>query len=371
MGVSGLVHCSGLRHDEGRGSSFRARQAQQGVADGCETIAHAKHIAREEHFIVANTIALIVGGAGLVGSATARALLADSGLDVVVVDRLGPTSARKWANVPTGVSDFVPPENLEVWLNKNWRDLAVIVCTADATDTDDADGIFAAHYSLPKLLWGWAVAKQRGFVFTSSSEVYGDGACIDGADLAAIGALKPLSARGQAQKLFELHVVRDTMAGKSPPFWTGFRVFDAYGHEEHHKGARASVPFHAAQAAKADLPLSVARSWSPAIADGHHKGDFIAASDVGALLAHAVVGARTNGLLNAGTGVATAYSEVARAAFSAAGRQTQIRFTEPTVAEVTTMQRHVCADLQALRAAGFTRSFVPLEDGIAAMAKAP
>jgi nucleoside-diphosphate-sugar epimerase len=320
---------------------------------------------------VANTTALIVGGAGLVGSATARALLAESGLDVVVVDRLGPASARKWANVPAGVSDFVAPENLEPWLNKNWRDLAAIICTADAPDPDDADAVFAAHFTLPKLLWGWAVAKQRGFVFASSSEVYGDGACLDLTDLAAIGALKPLSARGQAQKLFEMQVVRASQTGNAPPFWTGFRVFDAYGLEEAHKGARASVPYRAVEAAKADVALSVARSWSPAMADGHHKGDFIAASDVGALIAQAVMGGKTNGILNAGTGVATPYSDIARAAFAAVGRQTQMRFTEPSVAEIATMQRHVCADVRALRAAGFERAFMPLEAGIAAMTTKP
>jgi len=320
---------------------------------------------------VANTTALIVGGAGLIGSATARALLADGGLNVVVVDRLGPASARKWANVPTGVSDFLPPENLEPWLDKNWRDLAAIVCAADAPDSNDADGVFDTHFTLPKLLWGWAVAKQRGFVFASSREVYGDGPCLNETDPASIAALQPLSARGHAQRLFELSVVREALAGNAPPFWTGFRVFDAYGLEESHKGGRASVPFQAVQAAKADIALSVARSWSPAIADGHHQGDFIAARDVGALMAEATLAARTNGILNAGTGVATPYSAVARMAFSAAGRQTQLRFTEPSTVEISTMQRHTCADLQALRAAGFARSFVPLSDGIAAMLTAP
>ncbi|MCU0882406.1 MAG: NAD-dependent epimerase/dehydratase family protein, partial [Hyphomonadaceae bacterium] len=61
---------------------------------------------------------VVVGGAGLVGSAVVRALSA-SGADVIVCDQV-PDS--QWHQLPPGLDDVWSPEDLWRRLEESWRD---------------------------------------------------------------------------------------------------------------------------------------------------------------------------------------------------------------------------------------------------------
>lgn len=312
---------------------------------------------------------LVVGGAGLIGGAVARALAADPGTEVVVVDRLGLESAQKWRALPDRLHDLIAPEDLDRWLAAHWRSVAGYHYFAeDNVAARDADAAFASAYHGARAAWTWCAAKQRPFVFASSAQVYGSDKAGVSADPAVIASYHPLTAFGRAKQLFDLACARDSARGEAPPHWIGLRLFTAYGVGEAHKAAYRSVPFRAAVAAAEGAPAELWRSTDPRRADGTEARDYVHADDVGAAAAFLALRDQGGGFVEIGSGETAETLDVARWAFAALNRQLHVTFTDPPAVSPPAQARP--ADLSALYAAGYDRAMRPARDGVAALARA-
>ena len=311
---------------------------------------------------------VVVGGAGLVGSAVARALAdTDHGLDVVVCDRLGAARDGKWRALPARLDDLWQPEDLAARLEATWRSVAAVVVMADAGEGPDADALFAGLFHLRRRLYDFASARQRPLVWASSLQVYGAGPAAPDADVAALAALKPLSAFGRACQAFDLFAARNRTTADAPPVLAGLRLASVYGAHEQHKGAGASLPVRALAAVRAGEPVALWRSTDPAVVDGGHARDWVHADDAGAMAA-AVIRAGVSGFFDIGSGVAVSAHEVVRSAARAAGREGRMVFTEPPPEAALIVPP---ADLAALRAAGIEPQLRSLDEGLAALSAAP
>jgi nucleoside-diphosphate-sugar epimerase len=312
---------------------------------------------------------VVIGGAGLIGGAVARALCADPGVEVVIVDRLGAETARKWRHLPTGLHDLIAPERLDAWLASEWRSVAGVHYFAeDNSAADDADRAFAAAYHGARAAWGWCLAKQRPFTYASSAQVYGAVPAVASADPDVIASYQPQTAFGRAKQLFDLACARDSARGAAPPRWTGLRLFTAYGEAETHKGPFRSLPHRAAATAAEGASAVLWRSMDPRTPDGGEARDYVHADDVGAAAAFLSLQDKGLGLIEVGAGQLYEALDVARWAYAALNRQLQVTFADPPPFASPPPAR--AADLSALRAAGFEGAMRPAREGVAALARA-
>ena len=145
---------------------------------------------------------------------------------------------------------------------------------------------------------------------------------------------------------------------------TGLKFFNVYGPNEYHKGNMISVVKVKHDELTAGGPVRLFKSDRPGLADGEQQRDFIHIDDVVAALVFLLGLPHVTGLFNLGTGQARSYADLARAVCAANGLPERIEFIDMPEALREQYQSFTQAPMGRLRAAGFNRPFLTLEQGI-------
>lgn len=295
---------------------------------------------------------IIIGGAGLIGSAVARHLADDGSAQVIICDQLGSSASGKWANLPAKLADFWTPSDLMAHLDRAWREVAGVLCFADAGhSTGDVDALFETSYHLPRRLWDYASAKQRAIYWASSLQVYGDAAPDLATDPTVIAGFKPKSAFGRAKQAFDYFAASQGTGPDAAPIATGFRLASVYGRGEAHKGALASLPHRAYHHALAGQPLPVSDA----------SRDWVHVEDAASVIAQIVLQGHA-GFFDVGSGSLTSASAIAKAGEAATGKAGVLEaFSAP--ADVCATQP-AAADLSALEKRAIPYTFRTMEAGL-------
>ncbi|HEY9217268.1 MAG TPA: ADP-glyceromanno-heptose 6-epimerase [Phenylobacterium sp.] len=314
-------------------------------------------------------IIFVTGGAGFIGSNIVARLAEDRSLDVVVCDRLHEAELGKWRNIAKHpIGDFVAPEDMFDWLEKRWRDVEVVVHMAaiSSTTEPDADKIVHNNFTLSRDLFRWCADRQRRLVYASSAATYGegDGGFEDLNDFEALAALRPLNTYGWSKALFDQFALRQAMRDYAPPQWVGLKFFNVYGPNEEHKHSMKSVASQIWPKVREGHAVQLFKSYRPDVPDGGQKRDFIYVRDVAAVVEWLVRNEQVNGIYNLGTGQARTFEDMARAVFTAAGKNAQIEYTPMPPAIRDKYQYFTEARMDRLREAGYGAPFTALEDGI-------
>jgi nucleoside-diphosphate-sugar epimerase len=244
---------------------------------------------------------VIIGGAGLIGSALAHSLIAEHTAEVVICDQFGAVDGGKWARIPVAIDDIWTPDCLATNLDKAWREIAGVVYLADGGHANnDCDAIFQSAFHLPRSVWDFCVAKQRPLQWASSSHVYGSGPSDLSTAPSDIAKLSPLTAFGRAKLAFDMFAARQGTGPNAPPVWSGFRLSSVYGKGEHHKDDIASLPVRAMAAARTGGTLELDRDLTR---------DWVHVDDCAAALAGLVTGAHA-GFYDIGSGIETSGSQL-------------------------------------------------------------
>lgn len=310
---------------------------------------------------------LVTGGAGFIGSNLVAAFAAD-GLEVVVSDRL--RSGDKWRNLAKSrCREIVPPESLPGWLEAEGDGLDAIVHMGAISSTTerDADLIYEVNVRLSWSLWQWCAAHRKPFVYASSAATYGDGTAgfDDDAAPAALARLRPLNAYGWSKLVFDRRVAECVAAGgAAPPQWAGLRFFNVYGPNEYHKGSMQSVVAQRYAAAAAGEPIALFESHDPRYGHGGQLRDFVYVDDCVAVVRWLLAPGAPSGIFNVGSGHARSFADLARALCVATGREPRIAYVPMPESIRPNYQYFTEARLDRLRAAGFSRATVALEDGV-------
>ena len=310
---------------------------------------------------------VITGGAGFIGSNLAAAL-AERGERIVVCDRLG--AGDKWRNIAKlELEDVVPPEQILDYLGDVATRVRALVHLGAISDTTarDADALAENNFRLSTRLWDFCAEHNKQFLYASSAATYGDGAqgFDDSAAIEHLARLQPLNGYGWSKHLFDRWVARRLAEGGPVPVqWAGLKFFNAYGPNEYHKGAQASVAYHLFQQVSMGQPARLFRSHNPDYPDGGQMRDFIWVEDCVEVLTWLLENRRVNGLFNVGTGKARSFADLARALFAAMERPERIEYV-PTPEEIRDKYQYFTeAPMARLRAAGYERPFTELEDGV-------
>jgi ADP-L-glycero-D-manno-heptose 6-epimerase len=313
---------------------------------------------------------LITGGAGFIGSNLLAGLEARGETDLYVCDRLG--TGEKWRNIAKReVAGIVEPENLFDFLGRSRiytrLDTIFHMGAISATTERDADLIVRTNLTLSHRLFDFCAENGIRFIYASSAATYGDGSAgfADDPSIEALARLRPLNAYGWSKHVFDRRLARLVHEGAPLPRQTvGLKFFNVYGPNEHHKGSMRSVVTKIYPGLASGEPARLFKSHHPDYADGGQMRDFVWVGDCVDAMLWFFDNRKVGGLFNMGTGQARSFADLARAVFAAIGREPQIDYFDTPEDLRDKYQYFTQADTSRLRAAGYTREFTSLEDGV-------
>ncbi len=308
---------------------------------------------------------VVTGGAGFIGSNIVQGLNRRGRTDVLVVDDL--TDGHKFRNlVDAQIADYQDKDDFLAAVQRGGpfaeRIEAVFHEGACAVTTEwDGRYMLRNNFDYSKVLLHYCLEQGIPLVYASSAAVYG----LETRFAETPEAERPINVYGYSKLLFDQYVRRCTGGARSQV--VGLRYFNVYGPREGHKGSMASVAFHLHGQLEKD---GVARLFagSHGYGDGEQRRDFVHVDDVVAVNLWCLDHPRVSGIFNLGTGESRPFNDVARAMIEAHGRG-RIDYVAFPEKLRPAYQAFTQADLTNLRAAGYERPFIPLEEGVAGYAR--
>jgi ADP-L-glycero-D-manno-heptose 6-epimerase len=313
-----------------------------------------------------DSMLLVTGGAGFIGSNVVAALNDAGRTDVAVCDVLGHDG--KWRNLAKRqLADIVPPAELMAWLQGRKLDAVIHLGAISETTATDGDLVIETNFRLSMRLLDWCTANATPLIYASSASTYGDGTqgFRDDASLTALKALRPMNLYGWSKHLFDMAVADRVARGeKLPPQWAGLKFFNVFGPNEYHKGGMMSVLTKRFDDIKAGRTIELFKSHRNGIADGDQRRDFIYVDDVARVMTWLLATPSVSGLFNVGTGTARSFRDMMLAAYSALGSKPNIAYVDMPEQIRDSYQYFTQSDGDRLRGAGYNGGFTSLEDAV-------
>ena len=294
---------------------------------------------------------VVTGGAGFIGSNIVWGLNYAGEKNILVVDNL--SNAQKHLNLNRlSFADYMDKDDFLANLSKI-PSVSVIFHQGACSSTTELDGkyMMSNNYEYSKILLNHCLENKIDFLYASSAAVYGNG---DNGFAEETKAEYPLNVYGFSKFAFDNYVRRVLPDAEIQIL--GLRYFNVYGPQENHKGRMASVAFH--------LFNQLQDSGKMRLFEGSEEfhRDFIHVVDAVKINLH-FYQAKSSGILNAGTGKARSFTDIARTMQSmhGSGKIEDIPFPEDLLGKY---QKFTEAGLDNLRAAGYSEDFMSLEEGV-------
>ncbi len=305
---------------------------------------------------------VVTGAAGFIGSCLVNKLNNKGYKEIVVVDDFSDEEKNKNLNNKI----FRQKLNRKVffeWLQENHSQVNFIFHIGARTDTTEFDkSIFdQLNLNYSKQLWELCSQYTIPLVYASSAATYGAGEFGYKDDDGLVEQLKPLNPYGESKNDFDKWVLKQK---SQPAFWAGLKFFNVYGPNEYHKGRMASVIFHAYNQIIQHGIMKLFRSHHPDFKDGEQSRDFVYVKDVVNVCYFLMLQKRPSGIYNLGTGVARTFNDLAKACFTSLDKKPQIEYIDTPEDIRQKYQYFTQAEMNKLRAIGYTDHFYTLEQGI-------
>jgi ADP-L-glycero-D-manno-heptose 6-epimerase len=317
-----------------------------------------------------NTMIIVTGGAGFIGSNLVAGLEEQGLTDIVIVDTFG--NGDKWRNVSKReVRDIIRPEYMFDFLEQHKGEIDTVfhIGAISSTTEMDADLIIANNVHTSRQLWRWCAQNGARFIYASSYATYGDGSAgfSDDDSPEGLARLRPLNPYGWSKHMFDRRIARIRMNGAEPipPQWAGLKFFNVYGPNEYHKDEQMSVVCKLYPQISVGAGARLFKSNHPQYRDGGQMRDFIYVRDLVDVMVWLYQNPKVSGLYNLGTGKARSFNDLAAAMFAAVGKPLKVNYIDMPQSLVDRYQNFTQAEMGKLQAAGYTKSFTGLEEGVA------
>ena len=309
---------------------------------------------------------IVTGGAGLIGSSMVWQLNRAGFDDILIVDHLGNTT-DKWKNLaPLRYDDYLERDDFQKRLlrgdfNGASIDGVIHFGACSATTERDASYLAENNFRYSAMLADFCVARQIRMVYASSCATYGDGSCGYDDDENSIEKLRPLNMYGYSKQMFDLWAKRRGYL----KHLVGCKFSNIYGPNERHKANMRSVVLRSWEQITATGRMELFRSYKKEYADGEQLRDFLYVKDAVAMVEYLFNNSRAAGLYNIGSGKAESWNSLVKAAFKALNRPCNIEYIEMPEHLRDRYQYYTCAKIDKLRALGYDRESMSLEEAVA------
>ncbi len=306
---------------------------------------------------------IITGAAGFIASYLANYIdRVEDQIHLILVDDFEAKSEFDYVGKIAHTTK-VDRSKLFDWLVENPVKIDAFYHLGARTDTAcfDMGLLETLNIDYSKKVWNYCVENSIPLVYASSAATYGDGALgfVDSHEI--VDSLQPLNPYGHSKNDFDKWVLSQD---RTPPKWYGVKFFNVFGPNEYHKSRMASVVFHAYNQINKTGAMKLFRSHKEGIENGHQSRDFIYVKDVCKVCHFLMEFASINGLYNVGTGEARTFLDLTKAVFNALEINPEISFIDTPIDIRDKYQYYTCADVNKLKAVGYTEAFTSLEDGI-------
>lgn len=306
---------------------------------------------------------IVTGGAGFIGSNVVKELNARGETDILIVDELG--EDEKWKNlVGLQYEDYIDKQDLFDVLEEMTLDGVKAVFhlgACSATTETDADYLVHNNYHYTRALCESCLDAGVRFVCASSAATYGGGELGYSDDDGMTPKYKPLNMYGYSKHMFDLWALKSGAAQSI----ASLKYFNVYGPGEAHKEDMRSVVHKSYEQILSEGKVKLFKSHRPGYRDGEQVRDFVYVKDAVEETLWFGEHTEVSGIFNCGTGEPRTWVDLVRAVFSAMGCEPDIEFIDMPEHLRGKYQYHTQADLTKLRAAGYSRPFTSLEEGIA------
>ena len=319
---------------------------------------------------------LVTGAAGFIGSNLVQRLNQRDGSAILAVDNL--RNASKFENiVDAEIADYMDKADFIERLRKGEfkGQFSVIFHQGACSDTTGQDGHYMMenNYRYSVALFEFAQAERIPFIYASSAAVYGGGQTFAEQRVNE----RPLNVYGYSKFQFDQYVRlawRERGKSACSPA-VGLRYFNVYGPRESHKGAMASVPLHQYRQFLANGKVQLFGGYD-GYGNGEQMRDFIYVDDAVDVNCFFLDAAAEGGIYNVGTGRAQPFNDIALAVVNSLRHGDEVlsldQLVERRLLEYISFpeklkgryQSFTCADVSALRQAGFDQEFLDVDAGV-------
>jgi ADP-L-glycero-D-manno-heptose 6-epimerase len=306
---------------------------------------------------------IVTGGAGFIGSVLVWELNRRGCSQVAIVDF--PGGSEKSANlVGLRYTEFVDASELHARLasgSMGKLDCIFHLGACSSTTETNEKYLRENNFEYSRDLAKWALSARVRFVYASSAATYGDGnAGMDDSDPRQMERLRPLNLYGQSKQWMDLHARNEGWLDRI----VGLKYFNVFGPNENHKGdMRSLVCKSYADVLKTGV-IRLFKSHRPEYRDGEQRRDFLYVKDAVAMTLHLAANPAANGIFNIGSGQARSWNDLARAVFTALGREPHIEYIDMPEAIRDKYQYFTQANIHKLLASGYDQPITSLEDAV-------
>ena len=306
---------------------------------------------------------VVTGAAGFIGSCMVQYLNEQGFTNLILVDDFGIESKRvNWESKQ--YEAIVERQSLFEWLERNEPTIDIFIHLGARTDTTEFD--YSIHEELNVVysqnVWNYCTEKNIPLIYASSAATYGSGELGYDDNHEIVEDLKPLNPYGISKNEFDKWALKQT---ETPTFWAGLKFFNIYGPNEYHKGRMASVIWHSFNQIKKDGLVKLFRSHRPDFKDGEQLRDFVYVKDLVKVIYWMMQNQQIpSGLYNLGTGTARSFYDLASSTFKGLDLEPNISFVDMPIDIRDKYQYFTEANMQKLKAAGYTDAFYTLEEGV-------
>ena len=318
---------------------------------------------------------IVTGGAGFIGSNIVHELNAHGISEILIVDNMA--NVQKFQNLHGArYVDYMDKREFRRALVENALGLAsveAILHQGACSNTLEDDGVYMMdnNFEYTKEVLRYAIEVGAPLVFASTAAVYGLSG--PGHFTPTLENERPLNIYGYSKLAFDHYFRHQVALGRVPITAVGLRYFNVYGPREQHKGRMASVMHHFTKQMKETGKVKLF-AGTGGYADGEQRRDFVYVRDLARLnMFFAEIGPYApargeestlyRGVVNAGSGVASTFNQVAHALMQVHGAVPIEYVAFPADLEGR-YQHFTEADLSGLRELGCDVAMTGLEAGV-------
>lgn len=306
----------------------------------------------------------VTGAAGFIGSNIVHELNCRGRQDIIVVDVHD--SDKDNANLaPLKYDRYLAKNEFRSWLEdaanaKQVETLYHMGACSSTTETN-ADYLDENNFGYTRDLCRLSLTAGIRFINASSAATYGDGDRGYRDDHAGIDDLKPLNLYAKSKQDFDVWARDEGVLNKI----VCLKYFNVYGPNEWHKDDMRSMVCKGYEQIKAKGLVRLFKSDRPEFADGGQQRDFVYVKDAVDMTLWFADKPEVGGIFNVGTGQANDWNRLISAIFTALGLQPNLEYVPMPEHLKGKYQYHTEAAMEKIRAAGYDKPLMTLEDAVA------